>query len=241
MPNYERGLLITREQRGVHILEIFHHPSPFPVMISDLSLQGQHNNYPIFRVPSRTWKHGDLHFLSPGPEIALEFVPKCEKTWTKHEIVQKTWTKPGMLNLLVHFNIILQQFFFQDLCSCDFRMPLISAFWCHNVHTMTWILAFLTRTKLGDNLEFMAEKTGALHIVHPPPHKYDQQVVKYDNSRKVHNLSIQSCSRLDIRSLITCLMTLICNPIDFLSIFQCNQNKINLPDVVVVMELFHTT
>ncbi len=88
----------------------------------------------VCRVPSGTWKRGkpgDFNIICPGLEIAWNLSPKNQKTWTKQEILQKTWIKPGMLRYTT-FQYYIENFFFQVLYFCDFREPLVSAFWCKN-------------------------------------------------------------------------------------------------------------
>ncbi len=84
----------------------------------------------IHRFPSGIWKPGDLNFVCPAPEIAWNLSQNMRKPGENKKLSRKT-IKPGML-LKIYISILYWDKFFQDLYSCDFRMPLVSAFWCQN-------------------------------------------------------------------------------------------------------------
>ncbi len=44
-----------------------------------------------------TWKTWRFEYYLSRSRNSLEFIPKSQKTWTKHEIQKKTWIKPRML------------------------------------------------------------------------------------------------------------------------------------------------
>ncbi len=100
-----------------------------------------------------TWKTCRYEFYLSRSRNSLEFAQNSKKTWTKQEIDQKTWTKPGMLKIH-NISILYCDNFFQVLCFCNFRTPLGSTFWCKKLSVKTRRMAFLTWLKPGQNLAF---------------------------------------------------------------------------------------
>ncbi len=84
----------------------------------------------IYRVP----------IICPVSKNSLEFVPKCEKTWTKQEIQPKTWIKPGTLKY-VTFQYILKQSF-QSFVLLQFLNAFGVCFGAKITYTITWRMVF---------------------------------------------------------------------------------------------------
>ncbi len=88
-------------------------------------------NSSILRVPSTTWKTWRYELYLSRSRNSLEISQNSNKTCTKQEIEQKTWIKPGLLKIH-NISILYWDNFVEILCSCDFRTPLASTFWCRN-------------------------------------------------------------------------------------------------------------
>ncbi len=76
------------------------------------------------------------------PGICIKKWENQDKTWTLAENMDKTCTVQ-IYNIL----ILYWEFLFQYLYFCNFKTPLVSAFWWHNCpHYITWRMPFLTWT-----------------------------------------------------------------------------------------------
>ncbi len=90
---------------------------------------------------------------------SLEFARKSAKTWTKQEILQKTWMKPGMLRYITF------QYYIDTTFSKFCAPAILEHIWHLHFstkisHTKTWRMVILTLTKPGVNLIFWLKKTG---------------------------------------------------------------------------------
>ncbi len=85
-----------------------------------------------------------FYFICWQPRNSLEFDPISEKTWTKQEILQKTWNKLGMLRYTTF------QYYIEAILSKMWTPVILEHLWhlpfgAKIVHTITWRMSFLTR------------------------------------------------------------------------------------------------
>ncbi len=72
--------------------------------------------------PAELGKPGDLNFICPGPETVWNLSQKVEKNWTKQEISQTTWIKPGM-SRYTKFQFYIENFLIILCTPCKLSPP----------------------------------------------------------------------------------------------------------------------
>ncbi len=93
------------------------------------------------RVPSGTWKTWRFEFYLSRSRNSLEFVWKVRKPRQNKKFCKKNMNKTWNVKIY-NISILYLGNLFQVLYSCNFRMSLVSAFWCQN-----WEWPFLRSAK----------------------------------------------------------------------------------------------